>query len=62
MSDGSAAIILCCSKIASDLNSEPISILASTQYSDLVSSIEKESIVSFEATRKASNSAFDISG
>ena len=62
VSDGSAAIILCCSKIASDLNSEPISILASTQYSDLVSSIEKESIVSFEATRKASNSAFDISG
>ncbi len=62
VSDGSAAIILCCSKLASDLYSEPISILASTQSSDFVSTIEKDSIVGFEATKKASNYAFDISG
>lgn len=62
VSDGSASIILCCSKLAADLHSQPISILASTQSSDLVSLIEKESITSFEATVEAANSAFHISG
>ncbi len=62
VSDGSASIILCCSKLATDLHSQPISILASAQSSDLVSLIEKESITSFESTEKAANSAFHISG
>ena len=62
VSDGSASVILCGSEIAHDMHSKPISILASTQSSDLVSLIEKNSITSFEATRKAADSAFNISG